>query len=121
MRPRHRNRTTLLSPLNTAFFLPTPYITTVLVKQFTCALYLLSQSIPRIKSKSYNSKGIRSTCNSIPSTYNTTLLYTSSTFMFSLKGVLIVIPRLSLLGGTFNLLTIRYATKEGLVTQGQIY
>ena len=42
--------TTLLSPLNTTFFSPSPWITTVLVKQSTCALCLLSQSIPRIKS-----------------------------------------------------------------------
>jgi hypothetical protein len=45
-----------------------------LVKQSTCALCLLSQSMPRIKSKSYSSNDIRSTLNSNPPTYSFTLL-----------------------------------------------
>jgi uncharacterized membrane protein len=39
--------------------------------------------------------------------YNTTPLYTSSMSIFSINGILIVIPTLSLLSGTFKLFTIQ--------------
>jgi hypothetical protein len=63
---------------------------TVFVKQPTCALCLLSQSMPRIKSKSYNYNGIRSTLNSNPPIYGFTPLEISSICIFSPRGVLTV-------------------------------
>jgi len=65
---------TFLFPLNTTLLSLIHWIVTVLVKQSTCALCLLSQSMPRIKSKSYSSNDIRSTLNSNPPTYSFTPL-----------------------------------------------